>query len=282
MYANARGPGCFDFDYYVQVWPGVMHLWVTGMGHDTAPNTHVRWFRGLRAGAPCQSRRVGRFAIVRPPCSGACPVFLPLQRNADLADKAGQHQQLWEHFVLLGQFQGRQHRWAVAALLLGCSGAVCGSPASGSLRLIMAHGLHGHAHLSWVLPSVCPPSMPPPSLPSLHSSLSALPPCPPFLPSLHAPPSALPPRLHAPQVQLPAADRQLLSPGLRESAGAALLRPQLLLHQQPGSGDCRAHQGCAARSGPLGPAAPSRVEICQGASRASMLGVRGRRLGERP
>lgn len=35
---------------------------------------------------------------------------LSSQHSADLADKAGQHQQLWEHFVLLGQFQGRRHR----------------------------------------------------------------------------------------------------------------------------------------------------------------------------
>jgi hypothetical protein len=51
VYANARGPGCFDFEYYVQ-------------------------------------------------------------HNADLAQQAGQHQQLWEHFVLLGQFQGRPHRFS--------------------------------------------------------------------------------------------------------------------------------------------------------------------------
>ncbi|KAI7838423.1 hypothetical protein COHA_007795 [Chlorella ohadii] len=51
VYANSRGPGCFDFEYYVQ-------------------------------------------------------------QNADLAGQAGQHQQLWEHFVLLGQFQGRRHRFS--------------------------------------------------------------------------------------------------------------------------------------------------------------------------
>lgn len=50
VYANSRGPGCFDFDYYVQ-------------------------------------------------------------HNPDQASKLSQHQLLWEHFVLVGQFQGRAHRF---------------------------------------------------------------------------------------------------------------------------------------------------------------------------
>jgi hypothetical protein len=53
--ANSRGPGCFDFAYY-------------------------------------------------------------LQHNPDLAAGAGQEAALWEHFVLLGQFQGRSHRWARASV----------------------------------------------------------------------------------------------------------------------------------------------------------------------
>lgn len=109
----------------------------------------------------------------------AASLPLPLQHNADLADKAGQHQQLWEHFVLLGQFQGRQHRWAIAALLLGCSSAACGSPAPGCLWLTHTLVLRGHTHLSLVLPSACPPSMPPlcpPSIPPSLPSLLAFPP----------------------------------------------------------------------------------------------------------
>jgi hypothetical protein len=38
------------------------------------------------------------------------------QHNPDLAAGAGQEAALWEHFVLLGQFQGRSHRWARASV----------------------------------------------------------------------------------------------------------------------------------------------------------------------
>lgn len=50
IYANSRGPGCFDFDFYVQ-------------------------------------------------------------HNPDMHSKASMHQLLWEHYVLVGQFQGRPHRF---------------------------------------------------------------------------------------------------------------------------------------------------------------------------
>ncbi|KAL4452719.1 hypothetical protein ABPG75_008381 [Micractinium tetrahymenae] len=50
VFANSRGPGCFDFDFYVQ-------------------------------------------------------------HNPDMHSKASMHQLLWEHYVLVGQFQGRPHRF---------------------------------------------------------------------------------------------------------------------------------------------------------------------------
>ncbi|PSC74038.1 hypothetical protein C2E20_2672 [Micractinium conductrix] len=50
VFANSRGPGCFDFEYYVK-------------------------------------------------------------HNLDMASKASMHTLLWEHYVLVGQFQGRPHRF---------------------------------------------------------------------------------------------------------------------------------------------------------------------------
>jgi hypothetical protein len=44
--------------------------------------------------------------------------FFP-QANPDLASKSHAEQLLWEHFVMVGQFQGRSHRW-VLGWLGGC------------------------------------------------------------------------------------------------------------------------------------------------------------------
>lgn len=46
--------------------------------------------------------------LINTPARGPSPVLL--QHNPDLAHLAADPLELWEHFLLLGQFQGRLHR----------------------------------------------------------------------------------------------------------------------------------------------------------------------------
>lgn len=144
VYANSRGPGCFDFEYYVQVGLGggkesVFCDWRTVEVSASTLTLSTTCNRDSVGGAELEGSAFGQrleflllsFAasvscsrqlllvlhmMARPPLlttpTPACQPPPGPQQNADLAGQAGQHQQLWEHFVLLGQFQGRRHRWA--------------------------------------------------------------------------------------------------------------------------------------------------------------------------
>ena len=71
---NVRGPSCFDFEYYLEV-------------------------RNLDA---FEDRATENLSI---------SIIYMLQKNPDLARYEGDEMALWEHFLLLGQFQARMHRF---------------------------------------------------------------------------------------------------------------------------------------------------------------------------
>jgi hypothetical protein len=57
------------------------------------------------AGRP-QQRALPLLTLAQP-----APCWPCVQRNPDLVNFAGDPLELWEHFLLLGQFQGRLHRY---------------------------------------------------------------------------------------------------------------------------------------------------------------------------
>lgn len=123
IYANSRGPGCFDFGFYVQARGAALCLplnFACRQGvqpcalesrHVSPPGATPGWHARCAvrcARFPRDSRHPPTPLPTVPPPHLPCP---PLQHNPDMQSKASMHQLLWEHYVLVGQFQGRPHRW---------------------------------------------------------------------------------------------------------------------------------------------------------------------------
>ena len=76
----------------------------------STPPTTLRWGGCPRRGGYASSQHLP--AQCWPHVLTPLPLFCAphcAQHNPDLASRAGSPQLLWEHFMLVGQFQGRQH-----------------------------------------------------------------------------------------------------------------------------------------------------------------------------